>query len=241
MPGKPSGKTSSHRSRHKHFGKRSRKWLIGITTGVVIAVVAGIILEVTQPWFTSQPAESIGATQVIYYEPWNTNNPSGNTLSNVHVAHNFTGYCWERSLLTNRSDAYRCVSPAHNILLDPCFASPFLTPSNATQVVCPYPVPDSIAVLRLTRRLSSISATPYKGFPPSRVWFLVLVDGADCIAAGATINIIGGELQQNYYVCPGSHFSLYGYPQHASSTWTILEQKNGSPSITYVPIAKAYY
>jgi hypothetical protein len=228
----------------KVFGKRWRKWLIGSVTGIIVAVVAGIILEETQPWITSQPAATVDATQVIFYEPWNTSNPSGNTLSNVPVAHTFVGYCWERSIVTNRSDAYRCVSPAHQLVLDPCFANPFLISSNATRVVCPYPSPDSITLLQLTRKLPNLSSPiykpPYKPTAPSSVWFLVLSDGKNCIAGGATVNVIGGELQ-NYYDCPGNGFLLYGYPQHTSSVWTILEQKNGSSSITAVPIAKAYY
>jgi hypothetical protein len=133
--GEPTGKTSPSRLRplrNKLFGKRSRKSIISVASGIVVAVAAGIILEVTQPWITSQPSETVVNTQVIFYEPWDTSNPYGNTLSNVHVVHTFTGYCWEQSLVTNRADAYRCVSPAHNRLYDPCFASPFLISSNVT-------------------------------------------------------------------------------------------------------------
>ena len=240
---RPEGAKRPGDRQKKHFGKRSRKWLIATVTAIIVGVVAGIILEETQPWFT-KPAAAVDPTQVIFYEPWNTSNPTGNTLSNVRVAHTFVGFCWERSIVTNRSDAYRCISPAHRLLLDPCFANPFLISSNVTQIACPYPSPDSITLFQLTQKLPNLSSPihkpPYKPTAPSSIWLLVLSDGKSCIAGGATVNVIGGELQ-NYYDCPGNGFLLYGYPQHTSSVWTILEQKNGSSSITAVPIAKAYY
>ena len=235
------GPKASSKRQKKLSGKRSLKGITATILAIFVAVVAGIILEVTQPWITSQPAATIQDTKVIFYEPWNTSNPNGNTLSNVHVAHIFSGYCWLRSLATNRSDAYRCISHAGNLLLDPCFVSPFLSPSSETQVACPYPSPGSVTVLRLNRPLSNISTAPYKSTPPSSVWLLVLADGTRCFAATGTTNVIAGELRQNYYECPGSRYSLYGYPQHSSNLWTILEQKDGSSDITAVPIAEAYY
>jgi hypothetical protein len=237
--------TRTHRVREKLFGTRTRKIISAVLgTPIVAGVVVGLILAVIVPWLQSHPSpKSTIITQVIHYEPWNVTNPAGTSLTNVKVARTLTGHCWERSVVTNRPDAYRCVEPlkgGRGSLFDPCIASPYQLPAHATRVVCPYPSPNFVTVIRLTRPLTHLLHFPRKALPPTTIWYLVLANGQKCEAAGGTVARIISHFKL-YYYCPGNRFSIYNYPNRKGKTWTIFGQQSDSPNITTVAIARAYY
>jgi hypothetical protein len=220
-----------HHLRKWLFGTRLRAIVTGIITLIGAPAIAAIIAtQVPQLWSTSpdQP------TQVIYWEPWNTN-ADKMILNNVHVDHTVSGNCWESSIVTDRPDAYRCAT--QHAILDPCIAYPFLPTSELTEVACPYPDPDSITIIRLTRPLPHISG---RKIPlHTNYWFITLADGTRCHAGGGTLEFIG-NIVGAYYYCPGVGFPVYGYPDNSGRTWTILEQRPGVSGLEPVPIAKAY-
>lgn len=223
--------------------KRLRKWLFGTVSGIITLIVAPAIAAiiavlVLQVW----PNPPDQPTQAIFYEPWNTNisnNTNKITLSNVHVDRTIAGYCWVSSIVTTRSDAYRCMTPTTNAILDPCFAFPFNIPSALTKVACPYPDPDSITIIRLTRPLPQPSGR--NASLPTEYWFIVLADGTKCLTAGGTTDFIGNKVViGDYYYCPGVGFPLYGYPDTSGRIWTILEQRPGTAGLVPAPIARIY-
>jgi hypothetical protein len=231
--------TRGHRLRKRLFGTRLRIILTGMITLVVAPAIAGLIVAlVLHVWSVSPKTESESPTQVIFYEPWDTVDISKITLSNVHIDHIIKGYCWESSIVTERSDAYRCMYAPNDDIIDPCFAYPFLPSSEVSEVACPFPDPDSITILRLTKPLPPIGVR--KAIFPTEYWFIVLADGMKCYAGGGTVGTIGGEVSGTYYYCPGYGFPIYGYPDSSSSIWTILEQKKGASGLEPVPIATAY-
>jgi hypothetical protein len=165
------------------------------------------------------------ATQVIAYEPW-----AVNTLApGIQVASTVKGSCWTSSGVSDRSDAYRCLSG--NNLFDPCFASPYV--SSPGQVACPYPSPESVTVINLTKPLPLQSLPGQQPNP----WLLDLANGQQCFSHTGAVIEVGG--MPALFSC-GPRASLLGKPQRSNRTWTIYYQAQPGSSLTMVPIAKAY-
>lgn len=234
-PGQVTGKNARlHRLFKRLFGTRLRAFATGIITLVIAPAIATIIATVAPHlWSTSSEQQ----THVIYYEPWDTYNPYKIMLSNLHIDRIISGHCWVSSIVTTRSDAYRCLSATNNIILDPCLAYPFSISS--AEVACPYPDPNSITIIRLTRPLPQPSG---RNVPlPTAYWFIILADGTKCFTAGGTTDFIGSEkVRGAYYYCPGIGYPLYGYPDTSGRIWTILEQRPGESGLEPAPIATAY-
>jgi hypothetical protein len=228
-----------HLIRKLIFGTRLRKLITGVVTLIIAPTIVLVIgALIFHWWFIPPKGESESPTQVLFYEPWNAANINKVTLNGIHVDHVTRGHCWESSIVTQRSDAYRCLTASGGAILDPCFADPFGLPSGSKEVACPYPSPDSITIMQLTQPLPKISIRPSL---PTVYWLLVLANGMECHAGGGTTESIGGEVESAYYYCPGHRFPLYGYPDSSSSTWTILEQPKDAPGLEPVPIARVYH
>ena len=239
--GKEAGKaTRARRLRKWLFGTRLRKFVTGIITLVIAPAVATIIAAyVPQIWSNPSTSESATPTQVIFYEPWDTADINKITLGNVRIDRTVGGYCWVSSIVTMRSDAYRCMYSTQGYIIDPCFAYPFLPSSEVREVVCPLPDPNSVTILRLTKPLPATSGR--KAIFPTEYWYIILTNGIKCYAAGGTTDSIGGVESGSYYYCPGYGFPLFGYPNSSNSIWTILEQVKGVVGLEPAAIATAYH
>lgn len=204
----------------------SRKSLAALGA-VLTAIVASLVTAVVIGWFSGGHAPTLTHTSSIIYQPWTLN---GKLSGDLHITARVTGFCWTESIATPRLDAYRCMTG--NNVLDPCFAGPD-GPGN--EVACPYPSPDSVTLMKLTRSL------PY--FPPpggsSSPWLLILADGERCYhSTGGTMNPGGLRLD---YECGHSSNNLYGNIDRAGRIWTIFQERNGSVDMTQARIAEAYY
>lgn len=226
----------------RFFGTRLRLLLTAIAT-LVIAPAIGTILATAAPpiWPFIHDSGQEDGTQVIFYEPWDTSNLYGTSLSsNVRTYRTAAGYCWNNSVTTNRTDAFRCETASDRAIMDPCFAYPFRPLSEVSEVACPNPGPESVTVIKLTRKLPPVGVAPGNPHLPTNFWLITLADGTNCHAGGGTTDTIGNQLAGSYYYCPGVGFPLYGYPHQDNPFWTILEQKKGASNIEPVKISKVY-
>jgi hypothetical protein len=124
--------------------------------------------------------------------------------------------CWEGSIDSARSDAYRCSTPATyggGNLFDPCFASP----TDVHRLLCPSEPLSAHRVVALTSAhpgLPNAPATADSGEP----WDIELLDGATCHdISGATVTV--GGVPANYSC--SDHRVLWGEPNRSTPTWTI--------------------
>jgi hypothetical protein len=230
----PPAESVKSNERHSEPGGRekllSRKAVLGWIAALVIAIVGSVVGVEAPGWFSGRPTTS---TLSLVFQPWS----GGKVASDLHVAFRVTGTCWEPSLDAYRQGAFRCTAAipgvAQSGILDPCFGGYYGSADN--EVICTYPSPESVTVVRLSQPLPADSA------PSSLVspWLLVLADGENCWEiTGATIQVEG---MSQTYQCNGGDNRLFGSINRAGRTWTILQQPNGSSDITQAVIAKAYF
>jgi hypothetical protein len=165
------------------------------------------------------------ATQVIAYEPWAVNG----LAPGIQVASTVKGSCWISSGVSDRPDAYRCLTG--NNLLDPCFASQYV--SSPGQVACADPSPESVTVINLTKPLPPAALPGQQPNP----WLLDLANGQQCYGFIGSANEVGG-MPVRFACSPRAN--LFGNPQDSNGTWTIFYQARPGSSLRLVPIAKAY-
>lgn len=211
------GKPSKDRS-NRGVGFFSKSWWAGIGA---IATIGGTIAAV----IALMPSDQ-HATSRITYQPTTL---TGQVSGDLHVTHKVTGYCDSESIAAPRQGAYRCV--AGNGIYDPCFAGDH----GGNLVVCPYPSPDTVTVMQLTRPLPVSPTSSSLSWP----WLLTLADGEQCWQlSGATTDFAGMPLN---YRCGNGNGNLYGTINKTDPVWTIFELRNGSSDMTQAAIAKAYF
>jgi hypothetical protein len=182
------------RSADKPVAGKSRlrkvwKWLTGTPSrkavsalsALLLAAISGIVGTVAGGLLGDGSNGSLDATQVIVYTPWT---PDGHLSVGIHVSANVTGSCSFGSSVAARPDAYRCF--AGNYIYDPCFAASQGFPNPARIVVCPFPDPNNITVIHLTRSLggSYPGGSPeiaVSASPTSIVWLIVLANGTQVL------------------------------------------------------------
>ena len=216
---------SVRRSPTGFLGNLSKKSL-GVLGALFTAVVVSIVTTIVTGWLPGGHSATLSHTSSILFQPWTF---AGKVSVDLHIASKVTGFCWAESIATPRQDAYRCM--AGNFILDPCFAGPN---GPDDQVVCTYPSPQSVTVMRLTKPLPFFSAPSSLSSP----WLLILADGEHCYyETGGTTS--PGGMRLNYECSRNSN--LYGNINKADHIWTIFQQRNGSSDMTQAQIAKAYY
>lgn len=107
--------------------------------------------------------------------------------------------CWNSSLATGRSDAYRCGT--ENFIYDPCFSNPFY--SSRQVVGCP--ITETKFKYFVTEGLST-SSDPYPSCTPpecGRPWLVELEDGTKCNAVTGMHNVVIGRFID--YSCDGKN------------------------------------
>jgi hypothetical protein len=217
-------------------GTPSRKALSAFSA-LLLAAISGIVGTVAGGILGNGSNGTVDATQVIVYTPWT---PDGHLSAGIHVSANVTGSCPGGSSVASRPDAYRCF--AGNYIYDPCFAASQGFPNPARIVVCPYPAPNNITVIHLTRSLggSYTDGSPeiaVSASPTSIVWLIILANGTQCYRVSGANHSSSGMLDN--YDCNGGD-SLYNDPQRTGLVWKIFEQRIGTSDMTLVSIARAY-
>lgn len=234
---RPEGGGYHHHSARRRWPKiltkiLSRKSILGALGAILTAVVATIVSAIVMGWFTGRPATAV-PTSSIFFQPWTL---TGRVSGDLHIASEVTGYCWMESVAARRLDAYRCMDRQHTIL-DPCFgigsSSQVVGGNSLSRVVCAYPSPESVTVMKISKPLPVFSAPASLSNP----WLLILADGERCyFDTGGTSN--PGGLRLNYACRNGD---LYGSINKTDGAWTIFQQHANSADMTQVRIVKAYY
>ncbi len=153
----------------------------------------------------------------------------------VKVTANADGSCWEGSLLTPRSEAWRCT--VNSEIEDPCFTSGYET------VVCPTggPWTDKGVEVRLESPVSSLHGNTgqWPSGSPRIPWALQLADGSDCQLVSGATSVVDG-MRQNYECRPDGLW-LYGGPNRDTPVWMIFGNGANSSELTQRPVAIAWY
>ncbi len=201
--------------------------------------VSGCGSSATKTVTVQQPAATqtaaLAQTVVHIYAPYSAEG----TLT-VPVTKTAAGECFTGSIISQRSDAWRCNDG--NELQDPCFAAVL----NARSVVCPQNGPWSGQVLRimLAKGLPSSGANILRDNnatkPPltDPAWAIELSRGSRCLFLAGTSSIVA-DLRQNYE-CSGG-LSLYGNETRSSEPWTIFGRHGSTGQLTPETIVAIWF
>jgi hypothetical protein len=169
------------------------------------------------------------ATKIVVYSPFT---PDGALTRGVKVDRTARGSCWEGSVESRRSDAWRCV--VGNNIYDPCY-------SGAKRwVACPVTAFGSrVLKLTLTKPLPYKLADPPLDTSRADPLLIVLQNGVQCgFASGATSTLAGQRLN---YVCQNGAW-LVGDPDRTLPAWSILALSSlKASSASPVMIATAWW
>jgi hypothetical protein len=190
-----------------------------VTSGGVAAVA--VLTSSEGP--SGQPRTSAPATTAVrHYQPWAGARPAPD-LHVVTAAGNAD--CWEGSIVSPRSDAYRCSTRATydgGNLFDPCFAAA----GNAHRLLCPG------EPLSARRALAITSAHPGPANSPRAAdvhapWDIELAGDVTCRdVSGATASVAG--LRANYDCSDGR--VLWGDPNGSTPLWTMRSSASYRPT-----------
>ncbi|HZX68687.1 MAG TPA: hypothetical protein VFE70_07365, partial [Candidatus Elarobacter sp.] len=142
----------------------------------------------------------------------------GKLRSNLRVTKRIAGSCWIGSIVTTRTDAWRC--DAGNVIYDPCFAAS----DSAREVACvPDPFSPQTTMMRLTKSLphGDDDLAGNGGLP----WGLRTTDGHRCAFAAGMTNI-AQHLRANYFCPDGTVY--YGAPDSHAQPWSIAVGSAGA-------------
>lgn len=203
------------------IGARSRSGVIALLLGLC---ACGCLVAAAP----ALPASVAGKTRIVVYSPFTMN---GTLSKGVKVIRSVSGSCWEGSLASARSDAWRCMSG--NEILDPCYSGA------AKWVACPRTAfGNRVVRLVLTKSLPRHGNKPLdtNRSDPAEI---VLASGVTCgFSTGATGSV--GGLRLNYGCTNGAW--LAGDPDRTSTLWTILYLASiNSSTLKPVSIATAWY
>jgi hypothetical protein len=210
---------------------RRAHWSVAVLAASAI-VAAGCgsgttkTVTVKQTPATATPAAA--STAVHIYAPY-----SAEGKLTVPVTKTGAGSCFTGSIISQRSDAWRCSDG--NELLDPCLAAVL----NAHSVVCPLEGPWSGQALEL-KLAKGLPSTGNTARPPltDPAWAIELVGGERCLFLAGTSSIVA-DLRQNYE-CPGN-LGLYGNETRSTEPWTIFGRKGSTGQLTPEPIAAIWF
>jgi hypothetical protein len=156
---------------------------------------------------------------------------NGKLRHGLKVIERSPGKCWINSIVTNRPDAWRCMS-AHWIL-DPCFMMTY-TGHYVACILSPFS--SSVRLLRLTAPLPQVNASQAGTGAP---WAIRLRSGAQCVMAAGATTVVAG-MRANYF-CNNSNAILFGLPNTQGQVWRIFSGTRANSDLVEVNIAEAIY
>ncbi len=215
---------------------RGRRWIAPVVAGA--ALVSGCGSSETKTVTVRPPAATQttpAQTAVHIYAPY-----SAEGKLTVHVTKTTAGECFTGSIISQRSDAWRCNDG--NELQDPCFAAVL----NARSVVCPQNGPWSGELLRITlaKGLPSNGANILRDNNAAKepladpAWAIELANGARCLFLAGTSSIVAG-LRQNYECTAG--WTLYGNETRSAQPWSIFGRHGSTGQLTPEAIAAIWF
>ncbi len=159
-------------------------------------------------------ALALAATSVVLVTPW----ANGTLRHDLTVSERATGYCWSRSLATDRLHAWRCM--AGNDIYDPCFSE---SASSKIVACVKGPFSKDVALMRLTKPLpqardvvdttSELRGLRLRGEP----WGLRLSDGETCVYVTGATDVVAG-MRLNYACTNGWGIGL---PDRVTASWEV--------------------
>lgn len=160
------------------------------------------------------------ATAVKAFTPFDdTGSPS------IPITTARTGHCWTGSIALSAPKTYRCM--AHNLILDPCFASS----SHAGSVVCVEAPWKPGTTLKLNRPLPSLPST---GTTQS-AWAIALTNGTKCVAITGMVQFVD-DVPMRYTCGRGQAGDL----RHHGSPWTVAYAPPHATTTHRVGVATAW-
>ena len=227
-------------------GRRHFLLSLGLTTAFAVVLTGSLILAgvlpVTSPSYAGsinylfRPAQAapviatsspVASTEHFIFEPWAKNGLS----KGLRITKTVSGYCWTRSAVANRSDAFRCFVGGY--ILDPCFDKPRDFFIADPEVACPYSGSTDLILIRLAVPLWSV---PGVLFARQRSdWMIVLSHNDRCFYNEGAVSFVRG-MRDNYSCAAGE---LYGKIRQGR-VWRIFYQPSGSANMILVPIVATY-
>jgi hypothetical protein len=158
----------------------------------------------------------------------------------IPVSKTSAGSCFTGSIISQRSDAWRCMEG--NELQDPCFAAAL----DSHSVVCPENGPWSgqVILITLAKGLPSSGANILRDNNPSKppltdpAWAIELVGGQHCVFLAGTSSIVA-ELRDDYS-CTGG-LSLFGNESRTTEPWTIFGRHGSTGQLTPETIKSIWF
>ena len=227
-----------------------RRWTLGAGAAALVAVIGvGVAIALgasgsgpgTTPPTTTPPTTSSTSISTSTSSTTSSTSTAQPTAKQIYSPANASGglavsarsaggSCFGSSIVTTRTDAYRCMSG--NQIYDPCF---FV---NQSQVLCPKSGPWTNRGLLLN--VGTLPSTPgtqdqgTKGQP----WAIQLGSGSKCLAISGATDVIAG--QRLGYDCSGG-VGLYGNVQRSGLAWMIYAGTPHSATLSLRPIAVAWF
>ncbi len=174
---------------------------------------------------------SISSTRVVLYEPFSS--ARNRIAPGIHVVSTKNGSCSERSVASNRPNAFRC--SVDNQLYDPCFSNSY----SPLEVACPIfgKNPNQIILLHIKKLPSpTISNKLQVESSSPQAWYFELVNGTYCgMNTGAAVPIVNNLA---WGVC-NNRYWLAGNISSKHKLLTVLMYSKSSP-ITSEAIKEAW-
>jgi hypothetical protein len=206
-------------------------WPAGPLTFVVVMLTLVAASAPASARVFGVPAAAQTTTKVIVVSPFSE---AGILARGLRIAKAQPGSCWTGSLVSGRSDAWRCFQG--NFIHDPCFAPGY----DAAWVACAdYPWNRGLLRLNLTKPLplsqgNRGSDDPTRGDP----WGVQLANGNRCVFVNGATGFVAG-MRINYFCTRGV---LVGSPRRTSQPWTIFYRAtNSTRELRPLPIATAWW
>ncbi len=189
-------------------GGYHRVWLM-----ITMALVLGLLIFALNAFIVSAKAsQQTSFTRVVLVSPVTA---QGIPLSGLHVVSSISGTCDFGSLMVD-VPAYRCFGG--NRVFDPCWAINN-GHGQSQQVMCrSYPWSHDVEVLRAP----GVTLVPVSAAKPvlDHPFGVQLAGGQDCYRIEGAVDTFEGLPQE--FACVNSGLSLFGSPNRAKPTWTLL-------------------
>jgi hypothetical protein len=204
--------------------RRNRIRIVAVASAVALLVAWSAVAATAGASTRHKPGRKGPVTKATVYEPFKRNGRPA-----FRVGDTFAGTCSGPSKVTNRDDAWRCLS------YDPCFSSA----KARGYVLCPInPWDSSVIKIKYSGRLPrahrqkpSISGSP---------WAIETTTLMQCVYV-APPTYTSGTLRATYF-CSGNMPWLWGRPSRRAKLWTIYSANAPAQRVTrHAQILRAWF
>jgi hypothetical protein len=155
------------------------------------------------------PALAAAPTRVAIFAPWTTRG----LQRGLRIYAKVSGTCATRSLVTSRTDAWRCI--AGNDTYDPCFAG---SPQKSVAACPQTPFSNTVVLFRDSKSLDAKQkSTTFSIRTLGEPWALRLDGGDTCVFTTGATEVIAGKRMN--YACAKSGW-VVGLVDRSTQPWT---------------------